>query len=69
MTDAHIVAKKLAEIDAALRDLTQLARPELIETDRRELRFVEHTLQIATSAISSRSAMPSARGSCDAQYA
>jgi uncharacterized protein YutE (UPF0331/DUF86 family) len=50
MTDADLVAKKLAFIETCLADLDRLARPEAIETDLRERRFVEHTLQIAIQA-------------------
>jgi len=50
MTDAALVAKKLALIESCLSDLDRLARPEAIDTDVRELRFVEHTLQIAIQA-------------------
>jgi uncharacterized protein YutE (UPF0331/DUF86 family) len=50
MTDDDLVAKKLAFIDTCLRELDDLARPELVETDLRERRFVEHTLQIAIQA-------------------
>ena len=47
MTDADLVAKKLAFIETRLRELRELAQPELIEQDLREERFVAHTLQIA----------------------
>lgn len=50
MTDPQLVAKKLAFIETCLRDLRELARPELIETDVREERFIEHTLQVAIQA-------------------
>ena len=50
MTDPALVAKKLALIESCLSDLDRLARPEAIDTDIRELRFVEHTLQIAIQA-------------------
>lgn len=50
MTDAALVAKKLALIESCLADLKRLARPEAIDSDVRELRFVEHTLQIAIQA-------------------
>jgi uncharacterized protein YutE (UPF0331/DUF86 family) len=50
MTDQDLVAKKLAFIDTCLRDLRQQARLERLATDVRELRFVEHTLQIAIQA-------------------
>jgi uncharacterized protein YutE (UPF0331/DUF86 family) len=50
MTDAELVAKKIAFIETCARELRDLARPELIATDIREERFVVHTLQIAIQA-------------------
>lgn len=50
MTDADLVAKKLAFMETCLRELTELARPERIERDVRERRFIEHTLQLAIQA-------------------
>lgn len=50
MTDAPLVAKKLALIETCVRELRELCRPEQIERDVREERFVEHTLQIAIQA-------------------
>lgn len=50
MTDPTLVAKKLALIETCLSDLARLARPEAIDTDVRERRFVEHTLQMAIQA-------------------
>ncbi len=50
MTDADLVAKKLALIETWLRELRELARPDLIDQDVREERFVEHTLQLAIQA-------------------
>jgi uncharacterized protein YutE (UPF0331/DUF86 family) len=50
VTDWDLVAKRLAYIETCLRDLRQLARPELLEGDVREQRFVEHTLQLAIQA-------------------
>lgn len=47
MTDAELVAKKLAFIETCVRELRTLARPERIAEDLREQRFVEHTLQLA----------------------
>ncbi len=46
MTDGALVAKKLAFIETCLRELRQEARPAMLH-EVRELRFVEHTLQIA----------------------
>jgi len=51
LTDPALVAKKLAVIETAVRELRSLARPEVIRTDVREERFVEHTLQIAIQAV------------------
>lgn len=50
MTDEGLVAKKLAFVETCVQELRTLARPELMETDVRERRFVEHTLQIALQA-------------------
>lgn len=50
MTDAPLIDKKLAMIETCVRELRDLARPEAIESDVREARFVEHTLQIAIQA-------------------
>lgn len=50
MTDPALVAKKLALIETCLSDLQRLARPHAIDTDVRERRFVEHTLQMAIQA-------------------
>ncbi|MGA7981092.1 MAG: DUF86 domain-containing protein [Chromatiaceae bacterium] len=50
MTDADLVAKKLAFIETCVRELRELAHPALIERDLREERFVAHTLQLAIQA-------------------
>ncbi len=50
MTDPDLVAKKLALIETSVKELRTLARPEVIATDVRERRFIEHTLQIAIQA-------------------
>lgn len=50
MTDPDLIAKKLALIETYLRELRELARPDLIDTDLRERRFIEHTLQLALQA-------------------
>lgn len=47
MTDQDLVAKKLAFIETCVHELRQQARPDHLSADVRELRFVEHTLQIA----------------------
>lgn len=50
MTDADLLAKKLAFLETCVRDLRVLAIPERIASDIKERRFVEHTLQIAIQA-------------------
>ena len=50
MNDPELIAKKLAFIETCLRQLRTLARLELVEVDIRELRFIEHTLQVAIQA-------------------
>lgn len=50
MTDPGLVAKKLALAAAYLDDLATLGRPDLVASDVRERRFVEHTLQLAIQA-------------------
>ena len=50
MTDDALVAKKLAFIETCVRELRELARPERIDRDLREERFVAHTLQLAIQA-------------------
>lgn len=50
MTDADLVAKKLALIETYVTELRTLARPDALDSDVREQRFVEHTLQIAVQA-------------------
>jgi uncharacterized protein YutE (UPF0331/DUF86 family) len=50
MTDAGLILKKLARIETCVRELRTLGRPDAIETDVRERRFIEHTLQIAIQA-------------------
>lgn len=51
MTDADLVAKKLALIETYVRQLRELANPAALASDIRERRFVEHTLQIAIQAM------------------
>lgn len=50
MTDADLVAKKLAEIETYVRELRELARLDELATDLKEQRFVLHTLQLAAQA-------------------
>ncbi len=47
MTDAELVAKKLAFIETCLADLTRLANPSVLRHDLKEQRFVTYTVQIA----------------------
>lgn len=50
MTDADLLAKKLARIETYVAELRSLARPEEIQRDLREERFVERTLQLAVQS-------------------
>jgi uncharacterized protein YutE (UPF0331/DUF86 family) len=50
VTDPALLAKKLAFIETCVADLRRLARPEELERDLKEQRFVEHTLQLAIQA-------------------
>ncbi len=50
MTDVDLVFKLLNKLETYVRELETLSRPERIETDVREERFVEHTLQLAIQA-------------------
>lgn len=50
MTDADLVAKKLAEIETRVRELRTLADLETFREDVKEERFVTHTLQLAVQA-------------------
>lgn len=50
MTDPELIAKKQAHIESCVQQLRSMARPEAIESDVREERFVEHTLQLAIQA-------------------
>ena len=47
MTDRELIEKKLAFVETCVRELRDLARPELIGEDLREERFIAHTLQLA----------------------
>jgi uncharacterized protein YutE (UPF0331/DUF86 family) len=51
MTDEELVSKKLAFIETCLRELRTLARPDVLETDIKERRFIEHTLQVCIQAL------------------
>ena len=51
MTDSDLVRKKLAFMATCLSQLRSLARPEALEHDLKERRFVEHTLQVCIQAV------------------
>ncbi len=48
--DRELIAKRLAFIETCLRELRTNARLEVLETDLKEQRYVEHTLQLAIQA-------------------
>jgi uncharacterized protein YutE (UPF0331/DUF86 family) len=50
MTDQELIEKKLAFIETCLHELRTMAKPAVIETDLKERRFIEHTLQICLQA-------------------
>ena len=50
MTNRDLLEKKLAFIETCVRELRELAKPEMIAKDIREERFIAHTLQIAIQA-------------------
>jgi uncharacterized protein YutE (UPF0331/DUF86 family) len=50
MTDEPLIAKRLAFVETCVRELRSLAQIDAIDTDVREERFVEHTLQLAIQA-------------------
>lgn len=50
MTDADLVAKKLARIETCVRELRTLVQPDELRHDVIRQRFAEHTLQIAIQA-------------------
>jgi uncharacterized protein YutE (UPF0331/DUF86 family) len=50
MTDPDLLAKKLAFVESCVADLQRLAVAENIDSDIKERRFVEHTLQLAIQA-------------------
>lgn len=47
MTDAELLAKRLAALQSYVEQLRRLGNPEALETDVKEQRFVLHTLQLA----------------------
>ena len=50
MTDADLLAKRLAFIETSIQDLRTHACPDQIKDDIQNRRFVEHTLQLAIQA-------------------
>lgn len=50
MTDAELVAKKLARIETCISELRRHADTSRLATDVVQQRFVEHTLQLAIQA-------------------
>lgn len=50
MTDAELVAKKLAAIESRIQELRSQANLDRLRTDLKEERFVAHTLQLAVQA-------------------
>lgn len=48
--DTELIEKKLAFMESCVRELTELARPERMDGDVREARFIQHTLQLAIQA-------------------
>jgi uncharacterized protein YutE (UPF0331/DUF86 family) len=50
VTDAALLAKRLARVETCVTELRTMARPDAIPHDLREQRFVEHTLQLAIQA-------------------
>jgi len=50
MTQPELVRKKLAEIETFITELRTFGRPQDIERDVVQRRFVEHTLQVAIQA-------------------
>lgn len=50
MTDADLLAKKLAEIETHVRELRSQADLDRLHEDVKEERFVAHTLQLAVQA-------------------
>jgi uncharacterized protein YutE (UPF0331/DUF86 family) len=50
VTDAELVAKKLAEIESRIQELRAQADLDRLRSDLKEERFVTHTLQLAVQA-------------------
>jgi uncharacterized protein YutE (UPF0331/DUF86 family) len=50
VTDPDLLEKKLAFVESCVSELRRLAVAERIDTDVKERRFIEHTLQLAIQA-------------------
>ena len=50
MTDLDLLEKKLAFVESCVSELQRLAVADKIDTDLKERRFIEHTLQLAIQA-------------------
>lgn len=62
MIDTALVDKKVAFIETCVRELVELVRLEVLDSDIREQRFAQHTLQMALqSALDVSSHIVSAR--------
>ena len=51
MTDRELVMKRLAHVVTCVEDLRRYAKPERIEVDPVQRRFIEHTLQLAIQSM------------------
>lgn len=51
MTDLDLLLKKLAFIETCLTELRTLSKPDELEVNVKERRFVEHTLQLCLQAV------------------
>jgi uncharacterized protein YutE (UPF0331/DUF86 family) len=50
VTDLDLLEKKLAFVESCVSELQRLAVAEKIDTDVKESRFIEHTLQMSIQA-------------------
>jgi uncharacterized protein YutE (UPF0331/DUF86 family) len=50
VTDLDLLEKKLAFVESCVSDLQRLAVADKIDSDLKERRFIEHTLQLAIQA-------------------
>lgn len=51
MTDRDLLLKRLAFIETCLAEIRRLARPDRLDVDVKERRFVDYTLQICVQAV------------------